>query len=322
VAQAWHQLGRLRAGPLEDLDGAIDAYQRALEADPELQAAEEALADLLVHRPKQWREALHRHQHLLQRNPFRLASLRGLVRIAEQRGNTEGGAAGRALLRGLGTATPEERIAAPGRPQNLDSGLSSLADPVWEVARQIAREASREIGEALGVGPPGEVAEPAGHPLARFRAKVVEEEGALAAPPLVPLPAQELGEALTLVAQLALGAPAVQGSGELVNALSRSLGRRTRRRLRKVLGRVDAAQIEAIDWSAWRAELRGLACARCLAAVDGDLRTAFLALTPGAAPESGGMPPPESDLRDAVAASPEATALLRELTRGWIASLA
>ena len=57
LADVFDQLGRLRAGPLEDLDGAIQAYRQALALEPERAATRAALAQLLSHRPPDWPEA-------------------------------------------------------------------------------------------------------------------------------------------------------------------------------------------------------------------------------------------------------------------------
>lgn len=316
VAEALYQLGRLLAGPLEDLDAAIDSYRRALVIDPELGGARESLADLLVHRPEHWGEAVSEHAALLAANPLRLTSLRGLLRIARGRGSAPAVASGLAILRALGVATPEERIEAPARAPLAPA--RTMADPIWEAARCVAQEASREIAEALGVGSQAAAGEAPSDPVARFRARVIQEEGALSAPALVPRPTPELGEIVTLVAQLALDVPAVHGNGDLVNGLSRTLGRRVRRRLRRLLEGVDAEAVASIDFAAWRAELRGLASAAALAADEAELRTAFLAWTHAG---DSRLPPPESDLREAIASRPEACALLHHLVDCWIAGL-
>src|SRR5262249_60708034 len=52
LAQALHQQGRLLAGPLEDVEGAIAAYERAIELDPETTELRPALASLLSYRPE------------------------------------------------------------------------------------------------------------------------------------------------------------------------------------------------------------------------------------------------------------------------------
>ena len=49
-ADLYCELGRLRAGPLEDLDGGIAAYREALASDPSRETAREALEKLLLFR--------------------------------------------------------------------------------------------------------------------------------------------------------------------------------------------------------------------------------------------------------------------------------
>ena len=194
-----------------------------------------------------------------------------------------------------------------------------MGDPIWEAARRIAREAAHELGEALGVGNGSEgTRSKALDPMAGFRAAVTAAEGELAAPALVPLPTAELGAAITLVAQLAMDAPSVSADGGLVNALSSSLGRRARRRVRKALGEIDAACIESIDFEAWRASLRGLASALAMESSEVDFR---VALTAWLQPADGDDPqaiPPEADVSQLVAASPEASALLRSVIGAWV----
>ena len=75
-----------------------------------------------------------------------------------------------------------------------------------------------------------------------------------------------------------------------------------------------------MDFVAWRRELRGLAHARALDAVGGDLRAALLALL-----QMGDAalrdPGPEADLSTLVASEPVASALLRRVVLGWLESL-
>jgi tetratricopeptide (TPR) repeat protein len=318
TAPVQHQLGRLLAGPLESLDAALEAYRAAVADDPQLMEAQEALADLLVHRPALWEEAIARHRELLARNPLRLASLRALLRIARARGHDLAAAAGLALLRALGLATPDERSEAAARfPLPLER-KPHLANPVWETARALAQEAAEELGIALGVGRAAPQ-DPRGliDPVARFRAEVTAAEAALTAPALVPLATSELGEHLTLVAELTAEAEGVSGDGHVVNALVDALGRRARKRLKKVLGETPAEAIAAIDFVAWRAELRGLASAAALAGSSTDLRTAFLAWVADD-PEGARTLAADGNLSERVAASPEARALLGRLVEAWI----
>jgi len=318
TAPVHHQLGRLLAGPLESLDAALEAYRAAVADDPRLLEAREALADLLVHRPALWDEAVARHSDLLRENPLRVASLRALVRIARARGHDLAVAGGLTLLRALGIATSEERSEAAARfPIPLER-RPRFANPVWETARALAHEAAEELGSALGVGraaPP----DPRGltDPVARFRAEVTAAEAALTAPALVPLSVSELGEHLTLIAELTAEAEGVSGDGHVVNALVDALGRRGRKRLKRVLGETPPEAIAAIDFAAWRAELRGLASALALAGSSVDLRTAFLAWV---ADDSEGARAlgAEASLAARIAASPEARALLGGLVEAWI----
>jgi hypothetical protein len=199
-----------------------------------------------------------------------------------------------------------------------------MSDPVWEAARRIAQEAAQEIGEALGVDE-SEIREgEALDPMAGFRAAVVGAEGELSAPALVPLPTSELGSAITLVAQLTLDVSCLSAEGGLVNALSSSLGRRARRRVRRALGEIDAAAIASIDFDAWRADLRGLASARVMEASDVEFRLALTAwLQSGDCGDAGDGDaleniPPEADVSQLVATRPEALALLRSVINAWV----
>jgi tetratricopeptide (TPR) repeat protein len=321
TAPVLHQLGRLRAGPLEDVEGAVQVYRGALDSDPELMEAQEALADLLIHRSDSWREAVDRHGRLLEINPVRLASLRGMLRVARGTNREEATASGLAVLRALGVATPDERIQAPNRPHRASGTKPALPDPLFEAVRRAAMEAAPEIAEALGVGAPTEQTADAADPVARFRARITTAEGRLAAPALVPLQTDELGEALLLVAQLATEVEELNGDGNLINALSQSMTRRARKRVRKALGDFNAAEVAEIDWDRWRAELRALASATALDDGDAELRTAFLAWLVVDDPDGARAIQPESDIRDRVAAQPEARALLSQVVRTWLDAL-
>lgn len=323
VAPALHQLGRLLAGPLEDLEGAIDAYRRALDAEPDREDVREALAELLAHRPDHWEEAVTRHRELLERDPVRVGSLRALLRIARGRSRSGAVATGLCVLRALGVATPEERAEAPDRPPLGAGAAAGFERPDWECARSVAHAAAGEIAEALGVGAHAAPEAPRDDrdPVARFRAAVTGVEGELAAPALVPLPTDEVGQAILLVAQLAADVEVVRGDGLLVNALAAAFGRRARRRVRRLLPETGVGELAAIDFAAWRAELRGIASAAALDATDVPLRAALLAWLDGDGADAPRRLPDEVDVSARVAASPEARALLRRITRVWIDAL-
>jgi tetratricopeptide (TPR) repeat protein len=325
IAPALHQLGRLLAGPLEDVEGAVAAYRRAIVVDPELRDSRIALAELLAHRPECWNEAIEQHRDLLREEPVRIGSIRALLRISHGRGSDLGVATGLAVLRALGAATPEERIQSPAQPPVSPANPPCMSDPVWEAARRIAQEAAHEIGDALGSGDgPGSSESDTSEPMARFRAAVLAAEGELSAAAIAPLSTPELGSIIRLVAQLALEVPLSGTEGDRWNALSSSLSRRARRRVRKALGEIDAAAIASIDFEAWRAELRGMASARVLESTDIEFR---LALTSWLQPAEGGdgdtaeAIPPEADVSQLVADRPEALALLRSVVNAWVEAL-
>jgi hypothetical protein len=156
--------------------------------------------------------------------------------------------------------------------------------------------------------------------LAAFRAAAFAAEGRLWAPALLPLPTGEVGEILLLVATLALDAEPRHASGRLVNALSTTLGRRTRRGLRRLLEGVALEDLAAVDFGAWRSELRALAAAMALDESGADLRTALVALAAETS-EGAAELAPGADLSAHVAASPEARSLLLRAERSWLSRL-
>ncbi|HET6304177.1 MAG TPA: hypothetical protein VFG80_05290 [Myxococcota bacterium] len=308
LAAVLYQLGRLRAGPLEDVPGAIDAYRRALARRPQLMEARFALADLLGHCPEHRAEALALHRTILAESPCRVTSLRTLVRLAAAR-SPGAEAAGLAVLRALGVASPDERerasavVAPPPGP--------SLDDPLFECARELVRGASAEIGQAL-LASSGGFERPTEDPVARFRARVAASEAELSAPGLGSLASEELATLVAAVARLAVDVDSTGGEGPLGSALAAALGRRTRRRLERVLQDrgITAGALASIDFAAWRAELRALAAAEALRRTGETLRTALLALL---GDEPGRRPAPEADLGPLVERCPEARALVRRI---------
>jgi tetratricopeptide (TPR) repeat protein len=322
LAQVHFHRARLLAGPLEQLDEGLAAYRAALAANPRLREAHVALAALLVHRPDCFDEALARHRELLVASPAEPGFLRGAVRLAESRGDERGAARGRAILRALGAASPSEREVAPARLDFRVAQAPALENPVWERARLAACAAADEIGRALGTATAANAAPgAAGDRNPSFHGAALAAEARLAAPALAPLATSEVADVLRIVAALVYDAPHVHGDGHRVNALTRELGRRARRRVHRELADVEASEIAEIDFEAWRRELRTLAHADALDAIGGDLRTALVALlepVAGLAPEPG----PEADLSAAVEGSPTALALLRRVVLHWLDGLA
>jgi tetratricopeptide (TPR) repeat protein len=317
LAEALHQLGRLLAGPLEDVEGAIAAYERAIRLAPEATELRAALASLLSHRPERWRDALAQQRAVLERVPTHAPTLRAALRVAAGRHVPRALDDGLAILRALGVASPSELAVAPAALSTRAAGGGALDDPLHEKLRLVAEQTAREIGEALGHSGAAPAA-PSGGPLAAFRAAAFAAEGRLSAPALLPLPTPELREVMLVVATLALDGADLHGSGRHVNALTAALGRRTRRGLRRLLEGVSLEALAAVDFAAWRSELRALAAAVALDETGGDLRTAFLALAAETSQRAAQLPP-TADLTPLVAASPEASGCLRRAIRAWLA---
>jgi len=315
------QLGRLRAGPLEDVDGAIQAYRRALELEPERASTRNALAQLLSQRPGDWPEALRLHRESLAADPTHVATLRAVLRIAEGSRRPESAAQGRAILRALGAASAAEPADAPVSLPRALFANGEFVDPLAETVRRLAQQAAHEIAEALDSSPALAAGGGAGA-VAAFRSAALAAQGRLTAPALLPLTAAQQGEVLTLVASLVLAPDLVHGGGQLVNGLASAIGRRARRRLRRVLEGTPLAAIAALDFEQWLAELRALAAASVLDETGGDLRTALLALLADDARHAGGSPDDGVDLSPLVAAHPEARALLARAVAGWLAGMA
>ena len=195
-----------------------------------------------------------------------------------------------------------------------------LDDARFERLRLVAREAAREIAAALDT--PGEPEPPIpDDPEAAFRAAVVKAEGRLTAHALLPLPTRELADLLTLLATLILDPEHVRGDGHLINALSGALGRRRRKRLSRILADDSVDEIRALDFAAWRGEVRALAAWEVFGESGRDLRTALVALirespdTPDAALRGG------ADLTALIRGNHTARAFLRRVVRDWIAQV-
>jgi tetratricopeptide (TPR) repeat protein len=321
LAEVHAQLGRLLAGPLEEVDGAVESYRRAVGLAPALLEPRAALAELLSHRRGDWDEALEHQRLLLDADPTNATALRIALRIARGRTERPVVAAGVRILRALGIASAYETedASAPTAEPRLRAE-AQLDDARFERLRRVAQEAGREIAAALDT--PGEPKPPPpDNPEAAFRASVFKAEGQLTAHALLPLPTRELADLLTLLATLILDPEHVRGDGHLINALSGALGRRRRRRLARILAEDDVDEIRTLDFAAWRGEVRALAAWEVFAESGSDLRTALVALirespdTPDAALRDG------ADLTALVRGNRTARAFLRRVVRDWIAQI-
>jgi len=199
------------------------------------------------------------------------------------------------------------------------AGDPTLSDPVAEQVRRMAQAATKELAEALDGSASSDVEPPEdADATTAFRSAALAAEGRLTAPALVPLSDGEVREVLSIVAALVLDPEKVRGDGHRVNALSSALGRRCRRRLRRTLAGVSLDAVTAIDFAAWRNDVRALATALALDEIGGDLRTALVALICASSDCSPSDLPPNADLKPLVAGCPEAAALLRHTLRLWL----
>ena len=319
LAEVLEQLGRLLAGPLEEVDRSVTVYRRAIALDPSRREVRASLAELLSHRPGDFEEARGHHRVLLEDEPADARLLRVVLRSAEQRGADSAAATGRRILESLGAAGASDMDAPAAEPTAPLAGNRKLSDPLWEKLRSVANESAKEIAEALGAS--GQPSLPgAGEAHSDFQSARLAAEAELLAPALLPLSDEKVGEVLTLIAALVIDPETVRGDGQLVNSLSAALGRRTRRRLRNLLAGESVETIEQMDFTAWRRECRGLAAAMALDATQGSLRDVLVALV-CEAQERDPSEFAEGDISALVGASPEARALLRRAVRSWLSSL-
>jgi tetratricopeptide (TPR) repeat protein len=322
LAEVHEQHARLLAGPLEDVEGALIAYRRAIALVPERLSARAALAELLSHRPGDAAEALALLRPLLEANPIDATCLRVALRIARARGSDT--RPGIAVLRALGIASTYEFDEAGAAADWRPAAEPGLADPHYETLRKLAVACADALGAALGASgaPPSARAAGADAPrLDDFHTALHRAECELCAPALHGRPADEIGSLLRLLVDVVLDPDAVHGDGRRVNALASALTRRMRRRLKKLLEGTTPRSVADTDFGAWQLELRAFAATTVLARGSADLRTALCALVR----EDGSGPPLEvrdgDDIGARVAASPFALALLRHIVRGWLTRL-
>jgi len=329
MARVFYKRGRLLAGPLEDVRGAIRCYERAVEIDPEFTRAREPLATLLGLVPEAWRDAVQNHRALLQRAPARASSLRSLLQIAQLHASTQTVTCGLALLRALGLASPEERDRSPDALPLRLGRTARFDDPLWEKLRRVVQNAAQDLAQALGSSKPQPPSDEGGEAQRAFWALLREAEAELTAPFLASLPVDELARTLRSLVGLALGSGSVTGDAPVATALDRSLGRWTRRKLRKTLDDTSADDIAGIDFEAWQAELRTMAAVLALDRCNGDLRTALTALVgenAGQTPDTGTDArediPEMADITALVAGSPVASRLLERVVVSWCDDIA
>lgn len=315
LARVHEERARLLAGPLEDVDEAISAYEAALALDPERSEARAKLASLLALIPSRRRDAVAAHREILRRAPTHAGSLRSLRRMAEHANAEACALSGLAIARALGIATPEERERASVGLRTALARDARLDDPLRESLRRAVHEASDALAAVAARRADARAAAPetdGTSPLARAIATAL---GEIASPAVDRLDDAALAAALTALAALALDPASPHADGDMATALDAELGRRALRRVRKQLEGASLEAIAAIDAAAFRADLVALAGAIAVDRNGGDLRAALVALVQRTRPEA--RPADGDDLTHLVDADAAASRLLARVTGAW-----
>jgi len=310
LAPVHLERGRLLAGPMEDLDEALGAYERALALDPELDGAREPLAGLLARVPSRWAEAVEHHAVLLRSRPLEQPSLRALLEIARRRDLDLSVQFGLALLRAVGMASPQELAEAPELLPVKLSATPKLDDSLFETARRICSQAKDEIAQTLAardeLPPPNEGD---GSFDETLRAAMDE----ITAPGMCGLSTESLSSVVYTVTALAADPGGNCADSPYLHGLDRGMGRWSRRRIRKTLGEHSVREVQSLDYDAWRSAVRVLAARMAIDRADGDLRAALIQLATGedAAPASN------ADLSAWIEGSEDAQALVGKMVSTW-----
>jgi len=129
---------------------------------------------------------------------------------------------------------------------------------------------------------------------------------------------REFGDLIQIVCALALDADQIQGEGRFVNALSSALKRKTRRRLRKMLGGVSIESIAGIDFRAWRSAVRAMAHSVAIDETRIEFGDVLVSLASQSTDGSTRDVTPGADLARLIEQSREAGALLRRAIGTWL----
>jgi hypothetical protein len=286
-AEVCLELGQLRAGPLEDVEGALDAYARARSLAPDRLDVREAYAALLLHFPERAGEAQDELALVLGRSPARVDSIRRMVRVGELRGDERMASRGRAILAALGVLSPLEREGAPATLDFPVEPALAPADAASEQLRAVLAALAEEREEAAGP-PEGEE-----RAAAAWRAAVQ-----------------------ALVGDDVLGLETHRLRVAVIERVAAARDERLSRRARRSLRALEQVALERFDFATWRDALRLRAWARSVDSLGGDLAAALRALL---VQESGEPPAADADLSQWVAASAEASELLGAVIRAWLA---
>lgn len=234
-SELWNAIGRACAGPLEDIAAAQQAFRRALERNPLLDSAREALADITAFDPGGHAESLRLHDKLLVDYPARPGSWRALHTIAKQRQEPAALATCREVLDALGLRGDGDERDGRERPV-----IHGEAPASRELAAATEFLLALDSLEAL----PERQAETAADGLpAGIQAELTQLAGR----------AWQLDDE---VLRALLGQ-----AGREADPRLEALPRKARRRLKRALRSVDPLAIQRVDPTIWRSELLAYAAA-------------------------------------------------------------
>ena len=149
-------------------------------------------------------------------------------------------------------------------------------------------------------------------------AKAIEDilsiEDELSAPNLARQSAEDRRELFGEIAALFLDPGGNGGESRYRDALDRSLGRWTRRKVKRVIEETSLADFDELDHEAWGIELRAMAAAQSIDRNGGDLRLILRALFVLESGDESQCPPEGAPLATAATTSETARRLLTRIT--------
>ncbi len=312
--EALLDLGRLLAGPLEDIPGAVEAYRRARQLAPEREDVRESLADLLAQFPEHRDEAVAEHRALLRQQPLRQRSLRALLTIAEREPKRPCARHGKALLAALGLLSSFERDEGEPRLEfqiGRDTGLDG------EIAASLQKGAQFAAPYCEALLPEHEISEarkcPVAAPVATFREAFFAAEAERLGPGWLALPPESAREVLAELIR------ASQSNGDTAGPL-RDAPNRVRRRVRKALAPVNRADLETFELAGWQRAIELQALAIAVDVTGGALRPALLYALADASNNASLEFGDEVDLSPWLEPSLLATQLVERGLRAWLDS--